>query len=78
MVGTLHSGLETGRELIDRSQLQPMLVSRPFLPVGLKLRAAILIHSTMAVHPALTRYIVVRIHVDQPVLILEYLVSAQQ
>lgn len=42
MVGTLHSGLETGRELIDRSQLQPMLVSRPFLPVGLKLRAATL------------------------------------
>lgn len=42
MVVTASSGLETGRELIDRSQLQPMLVSRPFLPVGLKLRAATL------------------------------------
>ena len=67
MVVTFRSSPETGRELIDRSQLQPMLVSRPFLPVGLKLRAATLIHSTMAVHPALTRYIFVRIEVDQPI-----------
>ena len=76
MVVTVSSGLETGRELIERSQQQPMLMSRPFLPVGLKLRAAILGIRIKVVQEALNLLEVVQYHHPQPALIQRYLVLA--